>query len=269
MIDLEDSIAESGKTEARTNAPAMIRQLADTGVPVFVRINDLRSRHWFDDLRAVTVPGLTGVGLSKTAGPEDIHVVSRVLDDLESKVGLPFGSVDVQPLLETAIGMHRAFETLSASTRIRSFFAGSARDGDIIRELGARWTPAGTETLYVRSKLLLDGRAARVPYPVTGTWTDITDREGLIAFANSGRDLGYTGMYVIHPSHVEPVNHVFTPTPEEIEYFAEVVSTLEDQENLGTGAVSLRGVMIDVAMAARARSLLEFARALGLAVPGP
>ena len=97
--------------------------------------------------------------------------------------GLEPGSVDLQPLLETARGIHDAHALLSASPRIRSYFGGFARDGDVSRSLGARWTREGHESLYLRSKLLLDGRAAGVPFPISGTWADVADVEGLAAFA--------------------------------------------------------------------------------------
>ncbi len=267
IVDLEDAVAATAKAEARRNAPEMIRDLAASGMPAFVRINDLTTSHWLDDLRAVTVPGLVGIGLSKTDSPAQVQTVSHVLDVLERDAGLQPESIIIQPLLETARGMQDAFAILSASGRVCSFFGGSARDGDIIRELGARWTKAGTETLFLRSKLLLDARAAGVPYPITGTWADVPDHQGLRAFAEQGRDLGYTGMYVIHPSHVAIVNEVFTPSQEEIRYFQDLLSALREADRSGRGAASLDGVMIDVAMANRARAFLDLASSLGLVTP--
>jgi citrate lyase subunit beta / citryl-CoA lyase len=264
IVDLEDAVHEGGKAEARLHARDMIGELAAAGMPVYVRLNSISTSHWLQDLTAVTLPGLVGIGLSKTDGPEHVSTVDHVLTSLERAAGLETGRIDIQPLLETASGMHRAYDILRASPRVRSYFAGSARDGDIIRELGARWTKAGWETFYVRSKLLLDGRAAGVPYPITGTWTDVSDTEGLRSFAESGRDLGYCGMYVIHPSHVGLVNQVFTPSSEEIKYFRSVLAELESAEKAARGAASVNGVMIDIAMANRARAFLELAASLGL-----
>jgi citrate lyase subunit beta/citryl-CoA lyase len=266
IVDLEDSVSSSGKAEARSPASDMVRQLAAAGMPVYVRINALSGEHWLEDIRAVTLPGLVGVGLSKARDASQIQTLADALERLEVERGIEPGSVDIQPLLETAGAMFGAYEILTASPRVRSYFAGSAKDGDIIRELGARWTPRGAETLYVRSKLLLEGRAAGVPYPISGTWAEVSDLPGLRLFAEESRDIGYTGMYVIHPSHIEVVNDVFTPTPDEIRYYQKVLASLEVAIGSGTGAARMDGSMIDVAMAARARAFLDVAESLGLDV---
>jgi citrate lyase subunit beta/citryl-CoA lyase len=255
VLDLEDAVAENAKAGARD---LVAETLGETqGAAVFVRINGLGTPHWEDDLRAVVRPGLTGVAVPKLETREEVAHVDALLGKLERAAGLDEGTVDVQPLLETARGIHDAHAVLSASKRIRSYFGGFARDGDVSHSLGARWTREGNESLYVRSKLLLDGRAAGVPFPISGTWADVPDLDGLAAFARQNRDLGYTGMYVIHPSHVDTVTKAFTPTDEELAWFGRVVDALDEAERAGTGAVTIDGVMIDKAMATRARAVLS------------
>ena len=53
-----------------------------------------------------------------------------------------------------------AFEIATASPRVAYFGGGVSRSGDIARSIGYRWTPEGTETLFLRSKVLVDARAA-------------------------------------------------------------------------------------------------------------
>lgn len=255
VLDLEDAVAEDAKAQARVNAGEAVGACAGRGV--FVRINDLGTTHWEDDLSAVVRPGLTGVAVPKIETPADVREVAGRLERLERDAGLEPGSVDIQPLLETARAMHDPVPLLSTSPRIRSYFAGFARDGDIAQALGARWTRDGTESLYLRSKLLLDGRAAGVPFPISGTWADVADVEGLAAFARQNRDLGYSGMYVIHPSHVDAVTAAFTPSEDEVTWYRRVVEAVDDAARTGTGAVMIDGVMIDKAMAVRARTVLS------------
>jgi citrate lyase subunit beta/citryl-CoA lyase len=255
VLDLEDAVAENAKAEARGRVGELVGQLGETGV--FVRINDLGTQHWEDDLRAIVRAGLTGVAVPKLESANEIRIVDEYLGRLEREAGLPAGSIDIQPLLETARAILDASSLLSASARVRSYFGGFARDGDVSHALGARWTRRGNESLYLRSKLLLDGRAAGVPFPISGTWADVQDVGGLAAFARQNRDLGYSGMYVIHPAHVGPVTEAFTPSAEEVAWFRRVVEALEEAERAGTGAVTIDGVMIDKAMAVRARAVLS------------
>jgi citrate lyase subunit beta/citryl-CoA lyase len=265
VIDLEDAVPEDEKAAARRSVGDAIATLAATGKGVFVRVNGVTTPHWLEDLRAVTVPGLTGVSLAKVHTAAEVTTVAHVLDNLEPVAGVELGRIDIQPLLETAPGMLNAAGILGASPRIRSYFGGSARDGDISRELDSLWSRDGRETFYVRAKLLLDGRGQGVPYPISGTWTDLRDDEGLASFAAESRALGYTGMYVIHPDHVPVVNTAFTPTPEDLARYRAILDELQRAERDGHGSVALDGTMIDIAMAERARVMLALAAELGVA----
>jgi citrate lyase subunit beta/citryl-CoA lyase len=141
--------------------------------------------------------------------------------------------------------------------------AAAGKGGDTARSLGYMWSKAGTETLYIRSKVLLEARAAGLAYPLIASWFDITDLEGLHADAHLNRQLGYSGQVVIHPSHVPIVNDVFTPTSEEIAYYKGLLTAMEDAERQGTAAVTYQGAMVDIAMVKTAQQVLALARAVG------
>jgi len=268
IVDLEDAVQEADKASARRTAESGVTALVAAGRDVFVRINPVTSPHWLADLSAVVQAGLTGIALPKIYRPREVFAVGEVLAALEAERGIEAGTIDLQPLLETALGIHSAFEILSASDRVHSCFAGSARGGDANRELGFRWSRGGAETVTLRATALAEARAAGVEYPISGTWVDIADHEGLEAFAAESAALGYTGMYVIHPAHIEVVNRFFTPGEEEIERYRAIVVEFERAGEAGHGAASFEGAMIDAAMAAQARSFLAVAEQLSGA-PAP
>jgi citrate lyase subunit beta/citryl-CoA lyase len=120
----------------------------------------------------------------------------------------------------------------------------TARHADIAREVGFEWTPEGLETLYLRSRVLLACREAGLR-PLTGLWEDIADLDGLAGFATRGRQLGFRGMIVIHPSHVPVVNEVFSPSEEDIDFYRGMVSAYLAAARAGEGAIRYRGVHID------------------------
>jgi citrate lyase subunit beta/citryl-CoA lyase len=256
VLDLEDAVPSGESAEARASVSSAISGIAAGGKGVYVRVNGFESSEWLDDLLVVTVPGLTGLVLPKVSGPGDITAIERVVALAEQRNGVEPQTVDLQPLLETALGIQRAFAILTSSARIRSYFGGAARDGDVHRELGAVFRRDGRESFMIRSKLLLEGRAAGVPYPISGTWADIEDLDGLRSYAEENRDLGYVGMYVIHPRHVAVVNEAFTPSDEELDWYRRVLDALQEAEAAGRGAATLDGRMIDAAMASRARAIL-------------
>ena len=65
---------------------------------------------------------------------------------------------------------------------------------------------------------------------------------------------------MISPRHVETVNAVFSPAPEEIQYARDVVEAIEEGKRQGKGAVSLRGKMIDAPIVKRAMQILDMER---------
>jgi citrate lyase subunit beta/citryl-CoA lyase len=131
--------------------------------------------------------------------------------------------------------------------------------------MGYRWTPLGLETLYFRSKVLLDVRAAGVPNPLSGMWGDVEDLVGLRALADQTRDLGYAGMMVIHPTHVAVVNEVFSPAEDDVVLWREILTAMGEAAGRGRGAIRLRGEIVDEAHVKTAQEGLARAREFGLA----
>jgi len=224
---------------------------------LFVRVNPLDGWAAAGELRAVTHPRLAGVVLPKVATPEDVRLADRLLGWCERERGLPVGSIALIPLLETATALREAYAIAAAASRVAYAGVVAAPGGDVERALGYRWSAAGTETLALRSRVLLDVRAAGVAHPVTGLWGRIGDLDGLRAFAEQNRSLGYAGMMAIHPSHVAVINEVFSPSPAELDRCARLVAAVEAAQSAGSGAVTFEGEMVDEAMAATARLLLE------------
>ncbi len=261
ILDLEDSVPNADRPEARRMASEAIDRCG-AGDVLFARVNGVETNQTFDDLEAVVRPGLHGIFLPKVRGPEDVIVVDAALTWFERRAGVPLGSTIINPLLEYASSMRLAYEVATASPRIAYQGGGTARGGDAARALGSEWTPEGLESLFVRSKILLDIRAAGVKFPLTGVWLDLRDLDGLRAFCVQSRQLGFTGMMSIYPGHLSVINEVFSPSPDEIAYWQELISLVEEAESNGTTAITFRGEMVDTAMVKTGRDRLALAAGL-------
>ena len=264
ILDLEDSVPPENKTEARSLVRRMLEELGPTGQTLIVRVNRLETGLTGEDLEAITCPNLYAVMLPKVQGPDDVVEVDILLKHLECRNGMEVGQVFIDPALETAQGIRRAYDIAVASPRVAHMGASGGKGGDTARSLGFQWTPQGMETLFLRSKVLVDSRAAGVPYPVSGGWMDIHDLDGLRAAARQAKGLGYTGMHVIHPSHVPVVNEVFTPSREEVAQWQGLIKAMEQQRKQGGAAVTYQGDMVDIAHEESARAMLEMAQELGV-----
>jgi citrate lyase subunit beta/citryl-CoA lyase len=266
ILDLEDAVAAQDKDRARVTVRNALGELGKAGQTLFVRVNDFETGQIWADLDAIVCPELYCVMIPKVTGPEDVRKVDAVLEFLERKSGIEPGTILIDPVLETASGMRLAYEVAVASSRVAHLGGITGKDGDIARAIGFEWTPEGHEVFFYLSKVLLDARAANIPYPIGGRgWWDIQDLDGLRAEAVRTRQFGYTGMLLIHPSHVQIVNEVFTPTKAQIDHWKELIAAVETAEREGRSVVMHAGMMVDTAHVKVAREMLKWAAEMGVA----
>lgn len=261
-LDLEDSIPPAEKTKARTAAAAAIGRMPRTGYVTLVRVNGLATGLLEDDLRAVVRPGLDGIVLPKSDSPTTVRRAEELIAVLEGERGLAAGAVKIVPLIETALGVVNSYEVCTASRRV---IAGSFGAEDLATDMSVRRTRGGKEIEWPRAQIAVSCHAAGL-IPIDTPEPDYTDLEYLEQEASFARGLGYRGKYCIHPAQVEVVNRVFSPSREEIEEAKTIVDLLE-REGIAKGraAIPVNGKMIDTPIYWRARRLVQWAEAAGLA----
>jgi citrate lyase subunit beta/citryl-CoA lyase len=258
ILDLEDAVPVTEKEAARRLVSDAVGELGAGGALVFVRVNALSTGLTVQDLKAAVQPGLVGIVQPKTESTTDVLAVAKWISGLESKRGLEPRSIVLVTLLETAHGVLNAWEIAMASPRIVGVAFGAL---DFTRDMGTSQSAEGAEVFYARSRIALAATAARVQ-AIDTPWIDITDSEGLIEEAGRAKQLGFRGKLVIHPSQIEPVNRVFSPSAEDVSHARKVAVAFRAAEAEGQGAISLDGKMIDVANARQAEDLIAWAEAI-------
>ena len=239
-----------------------LEALAAEGRDRSVRINGLETGLALDDLEAIVCPALQAVRLPKVESADDLRELDALLTHLEMRAGMEPGTVATPLDLETAGAMRNAYDILRASPRATSMMLGCGPGGDAARAVGYQWTKDGTETHYLRSRAVLDARAAGIEYPLVTSWWDIPDLDGLRADAALNRRFGFRGMVVMHPSHVPIVNEAFTPDEAELAHARGLIEAMEAAEREGNAAVTYEGHMVDYAMVTTARELLDLAASI-------
>jgi citrate lyase subunit beta/citryl-CoA lyase len=263
ILDLEDSVPDRDKIASRALVKQGLVELARQGKRCSVRVNGFATGLTHADLDAIFCPELTEVSLPKVESADDLRSLDGILGVLERAAGLESGRISTPLALETARAMRHAYDIALACPRVRALMLAAGNGGDAARAVGYQWSKAGTETLYLRSKAVLDARAAGID-PMVSSWWDIRDLDGLRRDARHNRSLGFRGQVVMHPTHVPVVNEVFSPSPSEIEYYKGLLEAYEEGQRRGTAAVLYQGDMIDTAMAATAREVLALAREIGV-----
>ena len=279
MIDLEEPrtpFPESERERCRTAVRAFLdSDRAAAGSPLwFARVQPPATGQTLKDLRAVMGPNLTGILLPKVYGPEDVYRADGLLTCCEAELGLPIGSTAIYPILETAQSLRLAYDIAMASPRVHYMGGAVSRFGDIHQAVGYRWSAEGRETLFLRSKVLIDARAAGIRYPISGMWGgDTDDLDGLRRWATELRDLGYFGMMLGSAAHVPLVNEIFSPTPDEISYWKDLDRLAAEAETRAGDPGPIiygdpnrgEGHVVHMAHVGSARQNLAWARDLGLA----
>jgi citrate lyase subunit beta / citryl-CoA lyase len=251
ILDLEDSVAPEDKLAAREQVAAVIaRSGAARRVELHVRLNRGPDGPDLDDLAAATAPGLAGVRLPKIGSADEVRAVAAALDRLERSAGMVPGTVLLYPSIETAAAALAATE-LAGSPRVSRLVFGAT---DFLADIASPGATDGPATVVARGMLVLASRAAGIGAPVDCVHTALDDEEGLLHSARSARELGFFGKSVIHPRQILAVHEVFTPSGAELSEARRVLAHVEAH---GDGASALDGQMIDAAVVARARRLVD------------
>ena len=264
IFDLEDSVPLNAKDEARKNiADALAAGLKK---PMFLRISNPRAGDFMADLQvlanASSLVNVAGVVLPKADDADDIQAVAKALKDVESKHNMQEGTLSILPLIETCLGLRNGFDIAKASTRVIGMALASAEQGDFMVDLGGRWTPRSLALAYPRSKMVVDARAAGVQWLVDGVFMNLKDTDMLREECLIARELGFVGKMAIHPTQVDVMHTVFSPSELEVAYARGLIAAFRDGEARGVGAVKYEGMMVDYANVRLAERTLALAGAL-------
>ncbi|MGQ4554301.1 aldolase/citrate lyase family protein [Halobellus sp. GM3] len=255
ILDLEDSVPVDQKPTAREALDENKSTLAEAETVITVRTNEFGSELFYEDIESLG-EWVDAVVVPKIESAETVSSIETLLEYVEAKAGLE-DRIGLIPLLESPGGVYNAHDILAESDRISAVGGGTSRGGDIQQSLDLGWSAEGSETMYLRSKLVLEAKTAGVDQILSGIWSTVDDEDGLREKARRQRQFGFTGMQVIHPSQVTPVNEVFTPDADTVEYYRELVEAFERSQGSEQGVIEFDGEMVDAAKVKKARRVLE------------
>jgi citrate lyase subunit beta/citryl-CoA lyase len=252
ILDLEDAVATAEKAEAR---PLIIEALEKprTG-RLYVRVNALSTEWCYGDIVVAVRPGLDGIVLPKVERAHEVRTVDWLIGNLEQARDLPRGTIDLIPIIETAVGISNLADICGAILRVRRLAFGA---GDFTLDTGMTWSRDETELLAYRAACVLASRAGGMEPPVDTVWADLRDHEGFVASAKKAAALGFQGKLCIHPDQIAPANAAFAPDEATIARARRIVAAFEKAEAEGLASIQLDGQFIDYPIVQRARRVLE------------
>jgi citrate lyase subunit beta / citryl-CoA lyase len=241
IVDLEDAVAAEDKERARGLAVAALRR-GPLGRTTALRVNGRSTPWWEDDLRAAAEARPDVVVLPKVESPEDVSAAAEVL---------PAG-VGLEAQIETARGLVEADRIAAAGHGLEALVFGPA---DLAASLGVPVLTIGAGSSdYALAQVVAAARAYGLQ-ALDGPHARLGDDLGLVLSARRALGHGYDGKWVIHPSQIEPVNDIFTPSQAELERARRIL-------DVAAGAARFEGELVDEASCRLAESLLSRAELL-------
>jgi citrate lyase beta subunit len=249
VVDLEDGVSPDDKNRARLQAEKMLEELDFGNREVALRVNRINTLNGLSDILALVgwrrKPDIIIIPKVESAGEVQIYY------DLLKEMNAP---CQLFPVVESTRGLQAIQAIMNASARITTLSFGIA---DLSAELNCRiaWEPF----LFFRSAVVAAGALAGAQV-IDPPFLNIKDETGLVEECKKARDMGFSGKICIHPSQLEPVNKVFTPTSGEVERAQKVVKAAE---TCGGGPIAVDGRMVDVAVVKAAKRVLAIVDHLG------
>ena len=250
MFDLEDAVGPDAKADSRVRVCDAIASGGYRPREIVVRINGLGTDWHDDDLAAVAASAADGVLVPKVESGEQVRALAAALD----RMGAP-PSLRLWAMIETPGSFLRAEEIASASDRLAALVIGT---NDLVNDLHAVHVPGRAPVVPALALAVLGARAAGKDV-LDGVFNDITDEAGFRAEARQGREMGFDGKTLIHPSQIAPANDLFGPSAEELAGARKVVAAYERAEASGDSVITVDGRMIESLHVRNAQRVLALA----------
>lgn len=239
ILDLEDAVPHSEKEKARQEVEKAILTYSKEK-PLYIRINGIKTPFWKEDIAAIK-SGAAGMVVPKVESDHDIKEI----------VAHTQGERAIIPQIESAKGIQHSYDIAKADPSIERFAFGSL---DFAWDIDCELTEGGLELLFARSQLVIASRAAGIASPIDTVYPDFHDHVGLEQEAIAVKQLGFKAKLIIHPKQIDPVNKVFSPSQEEIEWAKQIVKAFEQAND---AAIQVDGKMVDLPVYKKAKDLLE------------
>jgi citrate lyase subunit beta / citryl-CoA lyase len=253
ILDLEDSVAPDAKPAARDAACAAAASAGYGHREVAIRVNGAGTEWHRDDVAAACAAGPDAIVVPKVNSADAVLRLVEAMATYDAA-----DRTSLWAMVETPVAMLHAEEIASASERLTVLVMGT---NDLAKELGAGQVP-GRQPLVTGLGLALLAARATGRAILDGVYNDVGDTSGFVEECRQGREMGFDGKTLIHPSQVDGANAAFSPSEDAVAEARAIVAAWEDGE--GAGVVTYRGRMIEHLHVETARRTLAMYEAIAL-----
>ncbi|PKQ03410.1 MAG: CoA ester lyase [Alphaproteobacteria bacterium HGW-Alphaproteobacteria-12] len=257
ILDLEDAVAPDAKEEARAQVCAAVKQGGYGKREIAIRVNGLDTPWGKADIEAAVAAGPDAILVPKINSAADVERAEHALSEAGAR-----GDIQLWCMIETPLATLNiqaiAAKAREPGSRMSVWVMGT---NDIAKELRAAHTPDRVPMLASLGLALIAARAYGLVI-LDGVYNDIKNEQGFADICVQGRDMGFDGKTLIHPSQVGPCNTIFSPDPETVAFARKTIEAFELPENKGKGVLKVDGRMVEILHAEIARRTVAIADAI-------
>lgn len=261
ILDVEDSVPETKRKEARE----IVKELASTGLfenkKVFIRINELGTKDFVEDISELMVEGIDGFMPSKINTAEDVVFIDKLLSFLEMKKDIPVGTYFLTPLIETTKAINNVHSIAESSDRIIALCLGGE---DYLNDLGSVYTYQES-ALEVPRAMVVNAARSNGLLPIDTPFLNINDLHQFEDNEKKAYKNGFAGCLLVNPKQIQAANRAFSPDEEMISHAQRVMDAVQNSIlKDGASVVMLDGGMVGPPMRKRAELIMKQKRLIDI-----
>lgn len=240
ILDLEDSVAEDRKAEARDNIRAFFRDRPAGDREIIIRVNDRATAHFEDDMRLVLDCAPDAVLLPKVETDDDIRETALFLSEEDAP-----DTLRIWAMMETPLSILNAGSIAesgrTAGGRLDCLVVGL---NDLRKATGVAPDPARTFLVPWLMQVVLAARAFGL-MAIDSVSNDFRDLGPYVRECDQGRAMGFDGKMLIHPDQIAGANAAFRPAAAEIAEAEAIIAAFADPAAAHLSAINLNGRMVE------------------------
>ena len=168
------------------------------------------------------------------------------------------GQIPLWLMIETPLGVLDVRAVATSSSRVQCLVMGTS---DLVKELRSRHIESRSNLDYALQHCVLAAREAGLD-ALDGVHLDFRNLESFAQTCEQGRQMGFDGRTLIHPSQIETANRIFGYSETEIRDAQAVLAVWREAQAAGKGVAELDGRLIENLHAAEAERVIAYAGAL-------
>jgi citrate lyase subunit beta/citryl-CoA lyase len=254
ILDLEDSVAPDAKAQGRENVVAAVKSGEYGHRELAIRVNSIGTEWHDEDVKAAAAAGPDAILVPKVESAEQVRQLVAALET----AGAP-AHTQLWAMIETPRALLHAEEIAAAHERLTVIVMGT---NDIVNETYGLHMPGRNPVVLTALAWTLIAVRAAGKVVIDGVYNDVRNEDGFLAEARQGREMGFDGKTLIHPSQVPPANEAFSPSETDIERAQGLIAAFEEAKAAGAGVATYNNKLVEELHVRDAQRILAFAEAL-------